>query len=170
MRRGFLLYSGIARIEKPEKSLMGNTFDIRQERLMIQRLSHVSIYVLDQESALHFYRDKLGFTVKTDAKMDGGFRWLTVSPPGQPDLEIILMAIQPGPAFDEESAKKLRELVEAGKMGAGVWNTADIYATYADLKAKGVEFMKEPTEEFYAIEALFRDDSGNWFSLSQEKS
>ncbi|MBX3118372.1 MAG: VOC family protein [Fimbriimonadaceae bacterium] len=136
---------------------------------MIQRLSHVSIFVLDQDRALDFYTNKLGFTVKTDAKMGDDFRWITVTAPGQPDLEIVLMAIAPGPAFDAESAAKLRELVEAGKMGAGVWNTSDIHATYEDLKAKGVEFMKPPTEEFYGIEALFRDDSGNWFSLTQHK-
>lgn len=137
---------------------------------MIQRLSHVSIFVLDQDRALDFYTNKLGFELKNDSKMGDDFRWITVSPPGQPDLEIILMAIKPGPAFDEAAANKLRELVESGNMGAGVWNTSDINATYEDLVGKGVEFMKPPTEEFYGIEALFRDDSGNWFSLTQHKN
>jgi catechol 2,3-dioxygenase-like lactoylglutathione lyase family enzyme len=138
---------------------------------MIQRLSHVPIFVLDQDSAKEFYVDKLGFEVKTDATMDGGFRWLTVSPPGQPDLEITLMAVAPssfGP-FDEETAAKVRWLVENGKLGAGVFETADCRKTFEELKAKGVEFLKEPTEEFYGIEALMKDDSGNWFSMTQRK-
>jgi predicted enzyme related to lactoylglutathione lyase len=135
---------------------------------MIQRLSHATIWVLDQESAYDFYVNKLGFEVKTDAKMDQ-FRWLTVAPKGQPDLEIILMAITPGLALDEASCETMRQMVRGGKMGAGVFGTADCQKTYEELKAKGVEFMQEPTERFYGIEALFKDDSGNWFSLSQQK-
>ncbi len=134
---------------------------------MIQRLSHSTIWVLNQDSAHDFYVNKLGFDVKTDATMDGGFRWLTVSPKGQPDLEIILMPITPGPMMDEATCGTLREMVRNGKLGAGVFNTADCKKTYEDLKAKGVEFMQEPTEKFYGTEALFKDDSGNWFSLSQ---
>ncbi len=101
--------------------------------------------------------------------MDNGFRWLTVAPKGQPDMEIILMATNPGMNFDEESSEKLQWLIKNGKLGAGVWSTADCRKTYEELKAKGVEFLKEPTEEFYAIEAVFKDNSGNWFSLSQHK-
>lgn len=132
-------------------------------------MSHTPIFVLDQDSAYDFYVNKLGFQVKTDAKMGEDFRWLTVSPPGQPDLEITLMALQAGMAWDEETAAKLRELVKAGKMGAGVFGTSDVYKTYEELKAKGVEFIKPPKEEFYGIEAIMKDDSGNWFSLTQEK-
>jgi catechol 2,3-dioxygenase-like lactoylglutathione lyase family enzyme len=136
---------------------------------MIQAMSHTPIFVLNQDSAIDFYVNKLGFELKNDHKMGDTFRWVTVSPPGQPNLEIILMAAGPGMAFDEDAATRLRWLVENGKMGAGVFNTADIKKTFEDLKAKGVEFLKEPTEEFYGIEALFKDDSGNWFSLTQTK-
>ena len=136
---------------------------------MIQRMSHAPIFVLDQDSALDFYVNKLGFRVHTDAKMGEDFRWLTVSPPGQPDLEIVLMSIAPGMLLDEDSAAKIRSLVEAGKMGAGVFNTTDIHKTYEELTAKGVEVLQPPKEEFYGTEAIFKDDSGNWFSLSQEK-
>jgi catechol 2,3-dioxygenase-like lactoylglutathione lyase family enzyme len=136
---------------------------------MIQRLSHTTIWVTDQDSAYDFYVNKLGFDVKTDAKMDGGFRWLTVSPKGQPDMELILMAIAPGPSLDAASCEVMRDLVQNGKMGAGVFDTADCQKTYEELKAKGVEFSQEPTDRFYGIEALFKDDSGNWFSLSQHK-
>lgn len=136
---------------------------------MIQRLSHTTIYVLDQDKAYDFYVHKLGFDVKTDARMDNGFRWLTVAPKGQPDLEIVLMPTTPGPMMDAESTEALRALIRKGKLGAGVLETADVRKTYEELKAKGVEFMQPPTERFYGIEALFKDDSGNWFSLTQRK-
>lgn len=133
---------------------------------MIQRLSHVTIWVLDQEEAYDFYVNKLGFKVHTDAKMDGGFRWLTVTPPAQPDLEIVLMPTTPGPMMDQETSETLRKLVSKGTLGAGVFSSADCYKTYDELKAKGVQFSQPPTERFYGIEALMKDNSGNWFSLS----
>lgn len=136
---------------------------------MIQRLSHITIYVLDQAAAYDFYVNKLGFEVHTDAAMDGGFRWLTVSPKGQPDLEIALMPTGPGPMMDQETSDMLRTLIGKGAIGSGVLETADIQKTYEELKAKGVEFSQPPTERFYGIEALFKDNSGNWFSLSQRK-
>lgn len=135
---------------------------------MISRLSHASIYVLDQDSAYDFYVNKLGFKVHTDAPM-GQFRWLTVTPPDQPELELTLMPIVDGMMFTKETAESMRELVKKGTFGFGVFETNDIYATYEELKAKGVEFVKPPKEEFYGMEALFKDDSGNWFSLGQKK-
>jgi catechol 2,3-dioxygenase-like lactoylglutathione lyase family enzyme len=134
---------------------------------MIQRLSHTTIYVLDQDAAYDFYIHKLGFEVRTDAKMDNGFRWLTVGPKGQPDLEIALMPTDPGPMFDAETSGMLRTLIQKGAIGSGVLETADIHKTYQELIARGVEFSSPPTERFYGIEALFKDNSGNWFSLSQ---
>jgi catechol 2,3-dioxygenase-like lactoylglutathione lyase family enzyme len=135
---------------------------------MISKLSHVSVYVLDQDSAYEFYVNKLGFKVHTDAPMGPGMRWLTVTTPDQPELEISLMAIQEGMMFTKESAAAMKDLVKKGTFGFGVFECADIYATFEELKAKGVEFKKEPKKEFYGIEALFKDDSGNWFSLSQK--
>jgi len=136
---------------------------------MIQRLSHITIYVLDQDAAHDFYINKLGFEVRTDAKMDNGFRWLTVGPKGQPDLEIALMPTTPGPMMDQETCNLLRALVEKGVLGGGVMETADCQKTYEELVAKGVQFSQPPQERFYGIEALFKDNSGNWFSLSQHK-
>jgi catechol 2,3-dioxygenase-like lactoylglutathione lyase family enzyme len=136
---------------------------------MITRLSHASIYVLDQEEASDFYVNKLGFNVHTDAPMGPGMRWLTVCPKEQPDLEITLMPIKAGMMFSEEAAEQLRNLVKNGAFGFGVFETNDIYATYEELKAKGVEFSKAPTKEFYGTEALFKDNSGNWFSLGQKE-
>ncbi len=135
---------------------------------MIQRMSHTTVYVLDQDRAKAFYTEKLGFEVREDAKM-GDFRWLTVSPKGQPDLEIVLMPLRPSPMMDEAAVSTLRAMVEAGKLGAGVFETDDCKKTYEELKAKGVVFSQPPTERPYGIEALMKDDSGNWFSVSQQK-
>jgi len=135
---------------------------------MITKLNHVSIFVLDQDSAYDFYVSKLGFTVNTDASMGPGKRWLTVNPPEQPDLEISLMAIDEGMMFKKESAAAMRDLVSKGTFGFGVFECNDLNATYEELSAKGVEFTKPPTKEFYGYEALFKDDSGNWFSLGQK--
>ncbi|HEV8590783.1 MAG TPA: VOC family protein [Pyrinomonadaceae bacterium] len=136
---------------------------------MITKMNHVSIFVLDQDSAYDFYVNKLGFTVNTDADMGPGKRWLTVNPPEQPDLEIALMLIDEGMMFKNGSAEKMRELVKSGTFGFGVFECEDLRATYEEMKAKGIEFTKPPTEEFYGYEALFKDDSGNWFSLGQKK-
>jgi catechol 2,3-dioxygenase-like lactoylglutathione lyase family enzyme len=136
---------------------------------MIQRLSHVSIYVLDQDAAYDFYVNKLGFEVRTDQKMDNGFRWLTVGPKGQPGLQIVLMPTTPSPMMDQATSDALRNLIRKGVMGAGVLQTADCKRTYEELKAKGVEFTQPPTERFYGIEALMKDNSGNWFSMTQPR-
>jgi catechol 2,3-dioxygenase-like lactoylglutathione lyase family enzyme len=136
---------------------------------MISKMSHVSIYVLNQDNAYEFYVNKLGFKVHTDAPMGEGKRWLTVCPPEQPDLEITLMPIVEGMMFTKESAEAMRNLVKKGTFGFGVFECNDIYATYEELKSKGVEFTKAPKKEFYGVEALFKDDSGNWFSLGEKK-
>lgn len=136
---------------------------------MITKLSHLTIYVLNQDSALDFYTNKLGFKVVTDVPMGPDSRWLTVSPPEQPDIEMVLFPIIIGKMFPKETANTITELIKKGTFGCGVFECNDIYATYEELKAKGVEFMKAPKEEFYGTEALFKDDSGNWFSL-QPKS
>jgi catechol 2,3-dioxygenase-like lactoylglutathione lyase family enzyme len=136
---------------------------------MITKLNHVSIFVLDQDSAYEFYVNTLGFKVHTDAAMGPGMRWLTVCPPEQPDLEISLMAIAEGMMFKKEAAQTMRDLVAKGTFGFGVFECNDLLATYEELKAKGVVFTKTPTKEFYGFEALFKDDSGNWFSLGEKK-
>jgi catechol 2,3-dioxygenase-like lactoylglutathione lyase family enzyme len=136
---------------------------------MITRLSHTTIYVLDQEEALKFYRDKLGFEVRTDFTMDNGFRWLTVGPKTQPELEIVLMALKESPMMPADKVSMMRKLIESGSMGGGVLQADDCRKTYEELKAKGVEFKGAPEERFYGIEALLKDNSGNWFSMTQPK-
>jgi catechol 2,3-dioxygenase-like lactoylglutathione lyase family enzyme len=135
---------------------------------MIQRLSHATLYVLDQDSAKDFYVNKLGFEVRMDGKMDNGFRWLTVSLKGQPDLQIILMQVD-GPNMQPEAAKAIRELLRGGKLNGGAFQTSDCRKTYEELKSKGVEFLSPPKEQFYGIEAVMKDNSGNWFSMTEPK-
>jgi len=144
---------------------------------MIQRMSHSAIFVLDQDVAKDFYVNKLGFEVKMDESMPNGFRWLTVNPKGQPDLEIILMKVAPSPTEYENGQKiqqkdvaTIAELMKKGAFGAGVFETADCRKTYEELKAKGVEFLSPPKEQFYGVEAVFRDPFGNWFSMTQPKN
>jgi predicted enzyme related to lactoylglutathione lyase len=135
---------------------------------MIQRLSHTNVYVLDQDRAKRFYTDTLGLELRQDLNL-GNFRWLTVGPKGQPDLQIVLMGIQPSPFMNEEACASLRALIEKVGLSAGVFTTADCKQTFEDLKAKGVEFVHAPAERPYGIEALMKDDSGNWFSLVQPR-
>jgi len=134
---------------------------------MIKRLSHVNIFVLDQDRAKHFYAAQLGFEVRNDSVLDD-FRWLTVGPKDQPDLAILLAYPAP-PMFSPEDAETLRSLVAKGAMSGGVIETDDCRATYAELVERGVTFLQEPADRPYGIEALFRDDSGNRFSLTQPK-
>jgi catechol 2,3-dioxygenase-like lactoylglutathione lyase family enzyme len=137
---------------------------------MVTKLSHTSLFVTDQDKAYDFYVNKLGFKVNTDAKMDNGFRWLTVNPPEQPDLEIVLFpATSAVNGFDQEVRDALKILLEKGVMGAGVLMTPDVRATYEELKGKGVQFKSEPKEQFYGIECIVNDGCGNWFSLTQPK-
>jgi len=132
---------------------------------MIEKLTHTTVWVLDQDKAYEFYTEKLGFQVNTDARMDG-FRWLTVSPPTQSDHEIILL--EPGPPMmDGESARQVKALVAKGMLGAAAFETTDCRRTYAELSARGVSFLSEPTRRPWGTEATLRDNSGNWFSVTQ---
>ena len=139
---------------------------------MIQRQSHSTVYVIDQQESLEFYQDTLGFEVRTDLPMteEGGIRWVTLSPKGQPDLEIILTPITPGPMFDAETVEQMEALVRGGALGVGVFETDDVRGDYERLSRRGVEFLSPPEERFYGIEAVVKDNSGNWFSLTQRKN
>ena len=135
---------------------------------MVTKLSHTSFFVSDQEKAFDFYVNKLGFKVNTDAKMENGFRWLTLNPPDQPDLEIILFPVNSTNGFEEEVNKSLKFLLDKQVMGAGAMYTADCRATYEELRSKGVD-ITEPKEQFYGIECIIKDGCGNWFSMTQPK-
>ena len=136
---------------------------------MINRLSVATIWVTDQNEALRFYTEKLGFEIRADIT-HGDYRWLTVGLKGQPDVEIHLEAVKPGVLLTQEEADQLTKLVEAGKLGIGPWKTDDCQKTYETLKARGVDFVQPPTDRPYGIiEAVFKDNSGNIMVLSQDK-
>jgi catechol 2,3-dioxygenase-like lactoylglutathione lyase family enzyme len=136
---------------------------------MIQRLSHVGIFVFDQDAARDFYVNKLGFEVRMDQSMDNGYRWLTVSPKGQPDLQIIQAKVD-GSNIKPEVAATLKALMEKPGLSGGVLQVDDCRATYEELKGKGVEFLSPPTDRFYGIECVMKDNSNNWFSMTQPKA
>ena len=135
---------------------------------MITKHSHSTVYVTDQDRAKAYYTDTLGLEVRDDVTM-GHFRWLTVAPKTQPDACIVLMLIAPGPMLSDEQVGHLRALVESGAIGGGVLETDDCRRDYDELVAKGVAFVREPKEMPYGIEALMRDDSGNFYSLTQRR-
>lgn len=136
---------------------------------MITKLSHATIYVLDQDKALEFYTETLGFEVRTDVTMEGGFRWLTVGLKEQPELELILYGVRAGGMYDDDTAQHLRAVLEKGMLGPGVFETQDCRKTYEELTAKGVTFLQPPQEQPYGVEALFTDGCGNWFSLTEHR-
>src|SRR5215208_5302680 len=133
------------------------------------RLSTTQLWVHDQDEALAFYTDKLGFEVRSDVTMAemGNFRWLTVGPAGQPEIAIVLMAIPGPPVMDTGTADQVRELMGKGFAGTVFLTTDDCNASYQELKSRGVEFTEAPEERPYGIDAGFRDPSGNSFRLTQ---
>ena len=133
------------------------------------KISTAQLWVHDQDEALDFYTRKLGMEVRADVTMPelGNFRWLTVGPPSQPDISIVLMAIPGPPVMDDVSAEQVRDLMGKGFAGAVFLTTDDVYADYEQLKSRGVEFSEEPEERPYGIDSGFRDPSGNSVRLTQ---
>jgi catechol 2,3-dioxygenase-like lactoylglutathione lyase family enzyme len=133
------------------------------------RIANAQLWVHDQDEALAFYTEKLGFEVRADVTLPemGDFRWLTVGPAGQPDFSVCLMAIPGPPVFDEETAQQVRDLMAKGAAGTVFLTTDDIRRDYEDLKGRGVEFTEEPEERPYGIDAGLRDPSGNALRLTQ---
>jgi uncharacterized glyoxalase superfamily protein PhnB len=135
----------------------------------MMKISTAQLWVHDQDEALAFYTDKLGMEVRSDVTLPemGNFRWLTVGPPGQEDIAIVLMAIPGAPVMDAETAGEVRNLVSKGFAGTVFLTTDDVQADYEELKSRGVEFTEEPEERPYGIDSGFRDPSGNSFRLTQ---
>ena len=133
---------------------------------MITNVSLTTVYCLDQEAARDFYVDLLGFECRSDVTMNG-FRWVTVGHPSQPELELTLMT--PGPPLDDEAAAFVRRQLGKGQMGGLGLRVDDCRRTHAELAAKGVEFLQEPADRPYGVEAVMRDNSGNWLVLVEPK-
>jgi len=134
---------------------------------MITNVSLTTVYCLDQDVARDFYVDVLGFVANTDVTMGEDFRWVTVNHPSQPELEVTLMV--PGPPLDDEMAAMIRRQLEKGQMGGLGLRVDDCRKTVEELKAKGVEFLQEPSDRPYGVEAVMRDVCGNWLVLVEPR-
>ena len=133
------------------------------------RIANSQLWVHDQDEALTFYTDKLGWQVRSDVTMPemGNFRWLAVGPAGQEDFSVVLMAIPGAPVMDGSTADQVRDLMGKGFAGTVFLTTEDVRADYEALKSRGVEFTEAPEARPYGIDSGFRDPSGNAFRLTQ---
>src|ERR1700730_6402640 len=115
------------------------------------KLGSVQLWVRDQDEALAFYTRKVGWEVRTDLTMPelGDFRWLTVGPAGQPDIDIVLMAIPGEPVMDAPTANQVRSLLAKGFTGTLFLLTDNCQASYEELKGRGVEFVEKPEQRPY---------------------
>jgi predicted enzyme related to lactoylglutathione lyase len=136
---------------------------------MLKKLTNVSVWVNDQDEALAFYTEKLGMELREDVTVPelGNFRWLTVGVPGQPDVALALMTVPGPPVFEAETQAQIKSLVAKGVASGLFFATDDCNATFEELSERGVEFIQEPTEQPYGIDAGFRDSSGNQIRMAQ---
>jgi predicted enzyme related to lactoylglutathione lyase len=137
---------------------------------MLNNITFFTVWVHDQDEALAFYTDKLGLELRDDVTVPelGNFRWVTVGVSGQ-DVAVSLVAIPGPPVFDDETRKQIVNIVSKGAAGGLMFSTDDCRASYEELKGRGVEFLQEPTEQPYGIDASFRDPSGNQARLVQPR-
>ncbi len=135
------------------------------------KIANAQLWVHDQDEALAFWTEKVGMEVRADVTLEemGDFRWLTVGPPGQEDVTIVLMAIPGPPVMDTETAGQVSDLMAKGFAGTVFLTTEDCRASFEELKARGVEFSEAPEERPYGIDSGFRDPSGNSIRLTQVK-
>ena len=133
------------------------------------KITNAQLWVQDQEEALAFYTEKVGMEIAADVTLPelGDFRWLAVSPPGQPDVSIVLMAVPGPPIMDQETTEQVESLMAKGFAGTVFLTTDDCQASYEELLARGVEFTEQPEERPYGIDSGFRDPSGNSLRLTQ---
>jgi catechol 2,3-dioxygenase-like lactoylglutathione lyase family enzyme len=136
---------------------------------MLKQLSHVQVWVHDQDEALAFYTDKLGMELREDVTVPelGNFRWLSVGVPGQEDVSITLMAVPGPPVFEEDTRQQILGLLAKGASGGLFFQSDDVRKSYEELRSRGVDFTQEPTEQPYGLDAGFRDASGNHFRITQ---
>ena len=134
---------------------------------MLTNISLITLWVTDQDAAKRFYLDVLGFVEHTDVSMGDGFRWCTIMHPAHPELEVTLMV--PGPPLDDAMAESIRRSLEAGTMSGFGLTTDDCHGDHAKLTAQGVEFVQPPSDRPYGVEAVMRDNSGDWLVLVEHK-
>jgi uncharacterized glyoxalase superfamily protein PhnB len=136
----------------------------------MMKIACTHLWVHDQDVALKFWTDQVGMEVREDVSFPeemGSFRWLTVGPPGQDDVSIVLMAVPGEPVMDEATHKQVLDLTAKGFAGTVFLSTDDAHASYQALTARGVEFTEAPHQMPYGIDSGFRDPSGNSVRLTQ---
>jgi catechol 2,3-dioxygenase-like lactoylglutathione lyase family enzyme len=133
------------------------------------KVAFAGVWVHDQDEALAFYTEKLGWELRADVTLPefGNYRWLTVGPPGQSDVSVLLNAIPGPPVVDEVTAEQIRSLMAKGWAGNVLLTTDDVQRDFEELSARGIEFTESPEERPYGIDSAFRDPSGNQFRLTQ---
>ena len=137
---------------------------------MITNMNNISIYVLNIESAVSFYVDRLGFAVHTDIMIEPDVRWVSVCTPDQPHMQLLLIPVEEGVLFKGDQVQKMRDLIRQEVFSYGVFRCHNLKTTCAALKNKGVRFLMEPGKGFLEqYEAAFTDDSGNWFRLTEDR-
>jgi len=128
------------------------------------KLSHTFVPVHDQDAALVFYRDVLGLELRTDQPF-GVYRWLSVGPPSQPDVEIVLELV--GMGRPEQDAESMRGLLAKGSLSTVIFTTTDLDGTFEKIRASGAEVLQEPIDQPYGVrDCAFRDPSGNSIRFS----
>jgi catechol 2,3-dioxygenase-like lactoylglutathione lyase family enzyme len=133
------------------------------------KLSHTFLFVHDQDSALKFYRDVIGLEVRTDQTVEGDYRWLTVGPAEQPDIEIGLSRI--GPPIPPTDYEALQALLAKGSLQGIIFTVDDVDAKFEQVRAAGGEVLQEPIDQFYGVrDCAFRDPSGNMVRFSTPRS
>jgi catechol 2,3-dioxygenase-like lactoylglutathione lyase family enzyme len=133
----------------------------------ITNVSLFTLYVTDQDASKKWYTEVLGFEARADVRMGDAFRWVTVGHPSQPELDVTLMI--PGPPLAPDMIEAVRRALANGSMGGFGLKTDDCQKTYEELTAKGVEFVQPPSERPYGVEALARDNSGNWLVIVEPR-
>ena len=134
---------------------------------MITKLSHATIWVTDQDEALAFYRDKLGFEVRTDVG-SGKMRWITVGPSDQPDTSILLAPPAADPGITDEERRTITEMMAKGTYGWILLATKDLDATFEKVQAGDAEVVQEPTQQPYGVrDCAFRDPAGNLVRIQE---
>ena len=132
------------------------------------KIASAHLWVHDQDVALKYWTENVGMEVRQDVSLpELQFRWLTVGPPGQDDVSIVLMAVPGPPVMDDATRDQVTEVMAKGFAGTVFLTTDDCQGTFDKMKARGVQFTEEPHQMPYGIDCGFRDPSGNSVRLTQ---
>ena len=135
----------------------------------MMKIASAQLWVHDQDVALQYWTDRVGMEVREDVTLPelGNFRWLAVGPPGQDDVQLVLMAVPGPPLMDDATRTQVLDVMSKGFAGTVFLTTEDIETTYREMVSRGVDFNEPPHQMPYGIDSGFRDPSGNSVRLTQ---